>query len=180
MIIFVLFAVPLTYETQADDIPSISEFTNCVSFFSRRVTAREGSCRWWEFEVVIEGGAQGPPGPPGPAADPSMTCPCFDDSILRVGFTVFNPDLDPATDLVCARVSSGLGPFNYTLQLVSDVYVTLTDSQGTPTGFCAFNPLLSGEGDITVITNEQFDVCEGLILNWLIDLGKDPVVDCET
>ena len=57
---FYLFIVPFGgfQLASAQDIPSISEFTNCVSVFSRRVTAREGNCRFWEFEVVVEGGGE--------------------------------------------------------------------------------------------------------------------------
>ena len=71
--ILLLATFSLTDFSQAQDTPSISEFTSCVSFFSRRVTARESGCRFWEFEVAIEGGGapgpQGPEGPPGPMGE---------------------------------------------------------------------------------------------------------------
>lgn len=69
--ILLLGTFSLNNFSQAQDTPSISEFTSCVSFFSRRVTARESGCRFWEFEVAIEGGgAQGPTGPQGPQGPP--------------------------------------------------------------------------------------------------------------
>ena len=179
LIFLALVVVPSSYEVQAQDLPSITELVNCVSFFSRIHRVRENDCKWYEFEVTVEGGgAQGPPGPPGPPADPSTICPCFDQDILRVGFSVISLDLDPQTDLVCRIVENPGILISYVLSLDADAYVRLTNAPFTPAAICDFDPFLSNQSNPEVITNEQFEVCEGFVLDWLIELGKDPTVDC--
>lgn len=65
-----LFVVPFGggINTQAQETPSISEFNSCVSFFTRKLSVREKECRWYEFEVSVEGG--------GPS-EPAVECPAF-------------------------------------------------------------------------------------------------------
>jgi len=42
-------------QANAQEPPSLSEFVNCVSFFSRVLRVRENRCRRWEFEVKVDG-----------------------------------------------------------------------------------------------------------------------------
>ena len=77
LVISVFLFLPIPIESKAQDKPSVSEFVNCVSFFSRILRVRENNCRRWEFEVSIDGtgvpgpeGPQGPAGPQGPQGEP--------------------------------------------------------------------------------------------------------------
>jgi len=114
-VLLLFVSVPMGSSLNAEEPPELSEFVNCVSFFSRVLRVRENRCRRWEFEVKVEGNGGGNGGGNGnimtvtDSANYQDFCvgnenqsleillPCPDNKILLGGSCNVSPDI-PAFD----------------------------------------------------------------------------------
>jgi hypothetical protein len=152
---------------QAEDTPSISEFTNCVSFFTRKLSVRENKCKWYEFEISVNGGS---------GNEVASECPCFTEFQLRNGFKNTSTEtlgqlctrdtdrdlLDPPEDFRDVFIVKAPGDIFY-------ARVSRTDDSGdNQFATCQFNPTDSNEPGFLnngeFITLEEADICIDLIL----------------
>lgn len=147
-------------------------------------------------------GDQGDPGPKGDQGDPgppgNQGCPCFDEFSIANGFKLAgvvsdnNGNLDTSI-LVCTFGSDITGVFFEPETMPPTPPVTYARTGLAPLSDdiyrCIFDPFLiplqSEPSDFfppaknePVISEDQFNACSDIILNWLNDIGLNPEMDC--
>lgn len=167
-----LFAVSFGggINTQAQETPSISEFNNCVSFFTRKLSVREKNCRWYEFEVSVEGGGPG---------EPAVECPAFTEFELTQAVVFFNSA--PVSDYCLNEFNDGnILDTNITVLaggLLANVQFLFSAGVGTSSYVPDQNNPTATANKNEVVTLEEAQECAANISAVANDLG---IQDCSS